>query len=264
MLLAIISAANNPQPALKACFQKLSTSPLALAIQMAYICFMHLRITGLILFILTLLWVVLMGISTAPIEPEWSAVSYLDWASKPSFSYLLNYINVTLLTAGVVFLFVQLFVFLRVRNRQAALAALMFVPIYGMLNLICYSIQISVVPAMAENALHHEDSLELVAQLVQANPDSLVGFLNGLAYALLGIPSMIYGCLLIKESKAITGYALLFSGFQSLLGLAGMLMDSRILSLGILIGGFLFLISLGGILFEFSPRFEGALPSIES
>lgn len=228
---------------------------------MAYICCMQLRITGLILFILTLLWVVLMGISTAPIEPDWSAASYLDWASKPSLSYLLNYINVTLLTAGVVLLFVQLYLFLQERNRQTVLAALLFVPIYGMLNLICYSIQISVVPAMAENALHHQESFELVAQLIQANPESLVGFLNGLAYAILGIPSIIYGYLLIKESKVITGYALLLSGILSLLGFAGMLMDSRILSMGIMIGGFLFLISLGGVLLEFRPFRKQKHPS---
>jgi len=214
----------------------------------------QLRITGLILFLMTILWVILMGISTADIEPVWSPGDYVEWASQPSFSYRLNYINVSLLTLGVVIFFALLYKVLNQKSKGIALAGLVFVPIYGMMNLICYSLQISFVPSMAQSALGHPESIQSAAQWIQANPDSIAGFVNGLAYALLAVPSLIFGYLLILDARRLSGLTLMLSGFLCLLGITGMILNSRILSMGIMAGGFIFLISLGCIVVEFRER----------
>lgn len=202
-----------------------------------------------------------MAISTAPVKPGWSAENFIEWVSSPTKAYVINYLNVTVLTVGVVFLFAQFYMHLKDKLHRLSIGGLLFVPIYGVINLISYSIQISLVPALAGNALDNVENIELVAQLIQANPNSAIGFLNGLAYAILGIPSLIYGRLLIRESKKVTGYALVLNGIFCMLGVIGMVLESRILSLGVLVGGFLFLVSLGGILFEFrNPRIQSEDP----
>ncbi|MEN8201431.1 MAG: hypothetical protein ABFS28_02470 [Bacteroidota bacterium] len=212
------------------------------------------RITGLILFLLTLLWVVLMGLSTIAIEPGWGPVDYVKWVSEPSLSYRLNYINVSVLTLGVVLFFTLLYSYLKQRSEGAALAGLIFVPIYGVMNLICYSLQISLVPFLAQAAMGHPESMHGVSQWIQANPASAAGFINGLAYAVLGIPSIIFGYLLMAESGKFSGLTLMLNGIFCVIGIIGMMLDIRILSMGVMVGGFLFLVSLGCIWFELRSR----------
>jgi len=215
------------------------------------------RITSLILFLMTLLWVVLMGISTSAIEPDWNPEDYVRWTSQPGISYLLNYINVSLLTIGVVFLFTLLYRYLKQGSEGLALAGLIFVPVYGVMNLICYSLQISLVPSMAQGALGHPESIPGVSQWIQANPSSVAGFINGLAYAVLGIPSIIYGYLLLVDNRKFSGLTLLLNGCLCVIGIIGMIFENRILSMGVMAGGILFLLSLGFIWFEF--RIQGSL-----
>lgn len=211
----------------------------------------QIRVTALILFFLTLLWVILMALSTAAIEQAWTPSDYVEWISEPSLSFRINYLNVSFLTLGVVFFFVLLFKYLKLKSRSLALAGFVFVPIYGVLNLFCYSVQINLVPAMAQTALAQGESILRVAQWIQASPVSIVGKLNGLAYALLGIPSFLYGYLLIMDTRRVSGLTLLLSGILCLLGMAGMLFESKVLSMGTMAGGFLFLISLGAFWFDF-------------
>jgi hypothetical protein len=196
-----------------------------------------------------------MVLSTADIEPGWAEADYVKWASEPGLSFRLNYINVSFLTMGVVYLFVLLFRYLKQDARNVALAGFIFVPMYGILNLFCYSVQINLVPSMAQAVLaqpafEQGESIQRVAQWIQANPASVVGKLNGLAYALLGIPSILFGYLLMRKAIRYSGLTLLLNGILCLIGIAGMMLDIRILSMGTLAGGFLFLISLGSIWFE--------------
>jgi hypothetical protein len=213
---------------------------------------------------MTLLWVVLMILSTAAIEPGWVGADYVKWASEASVSYKINYFNVSILTAGVVYFFFLLFRYLKLKSPSLALTGLVFVPIYGLLNLFSYSVQITLVPAMAQSAVAQSavaqsamefgDSIQRVAQWIQANPASIVAKLNGLAYALLGIPSILYGYLLILDSRRFSGLTLILNGILCVIGITGMMLDIRILSMGTLAGGFLFLISLGAFWFEFRVR----------
>lgn len=216
------------------------------------------RVTALILFCMTLLWVVLMALSTAAIEPDWSPFDFVEWAAESNLSYRLNYINVSLLTLGVVYFFTLLYRYLKQRSEGAALAGLIFVPMYGLMNLLCYSLQIIHVPSMAQSALDHPESMYAVSQWIQANPVSVLGFINGLAYAVLGIPSIIYGYLLIQDSRIISGYTLLSNGIFCIIGIIGIVLNSNILSFGVMAGGFLFLVSLLSIWLELGRRTDPA------
>lgn len=208
-------------------------------------------ITALILLLQTILWIVFMGISTAEVEPEWTGMDYLDWAADRGIPYLINYVNVSLLTLAVVFFYTILYIYLRDGAELLATTGYVFIPVYGLMNLLAYSIQISVVPEMAAGAIASGESIRLVSQLIQVNPGSLVGFINGLAYALLGIPSILFGILLYRRSKKLTGMFLSLNGVFCILGIAGYLMESQILASGVVIGGIVFPVALAMVLVEF-------------
>jgi hypothetical protein len=118
-----------------------------------------------------------------------------------------------------------------------------FVPIYGLLNLFAYLSQITIVPRMA--ALQPVPDL-LLAQMVQAWPGSAVNVLNNLGYAVLGVPSIIFGLLLGRETPSLrlAGILLALSGVASIVGIAGIAARSAALALGSIVGGVLFLIAL--------------------
>ena len=209
------------------------------------------RITALILLIQTVIWVVFMGISSAPIEPGWGDVDYLLWASERGTAYLINYVNVTLLTIVVVVFFAFLYVYLKDGAEKLALSGLLLVPVYGVLNLVVYSLQISLVPTLATNALSNGESITMAAQLIQVNPSSVAGYFNGLAYAILGIPSIGFGILLYRSLKKLSGLFLALNGALCILGIIGYFTGNGLLSMGILLGGIAFLVFLLMMVIEF-------------
>jgi len=209
------------------------------------------RITAFILLIQTIIWVIFMGISSAPIEPDWLALDYVTWASEKGVAYLINYVNVSLLTLLVVILFTFLYSFLKEGAGPLAISGLILVPIYGIMNLVCYSIQISVVPTMAEGALIRGDSVQFISQLIQADPGSLAGYINGLAYAVLGIPSILFGMLLYRQSKRWSGALLAVNGLLCITGITGYHLGNDLLSTGTMAGGIIFLLALLGMVIEF-------------
>ncbi len=75
-----------------------------------------------------------------------------------------------------------------------------------------------------------------------------------MAYAILGIPSMIYGFLLIKESKKISGLLIALNGAFCIIGINGYIIKNSILASGIMIGGMLFMGCLVAMAFEFRNK----------
>jgi len=214
-----------------------------------------LRVTALILLVMTLFWVILTVISMSGIDPLWKDADFVKWVSDPDIFRTMNYVNVTLLTIGIVVFFSFLYNYFA-EYKDHAIVGFVFIPIYGMINLFCYSSQISLVPEIARSAITSQDDMLFAAAIVHANSHSMVGFLNGLAYALLGIPSIVFGVLLYRRMKKISGIILLLSGIMCIVGFTGYLTDSKMLSLGIMIGGILFLLSLISMVFEFKKKAE--------
>jgi hypothetical protein len=82
--------------------------------------------------------------------------------------------------------------------------------------------------------------------MVQAWPGSAVNVLNNLGYAVLGVPSIIFGLLMSGESPSmrVAGILLALSGVASIVGLVGIVIQSAALGLGSIVGGVVFLAAL--------------------
>jgi Ca2+/Na+ antiporter len=203
-----------------------------------------LRIFFAILLFQTVVWVLLMVITTSSVQPDWGPVEYLEWIAGQKLAGTLNYINASLLTLVAVILFVQLYLELRGQSEHLALSGLVLIAVYGVLNLMVYSLQVTIVPALARSALSEPENHLWVVQLIQAFPGSVAGYLNGLAYSVLGVPSILFGILLNRKHLRISGWLLALSGGFSIIGLVGYHLDSPIISAGTLAGGIFFLLFL--------------------
>ncbi|MBM3312162.1 MAG: hypothetical protein FJY80_11715 [Candidatus Aminicenantes bacterium] len=213
----------------------------------------HQRTTAIIAAILlaeTIAWVVCTSFSMSQVKPSWGDIDYLRWVAAPDIFFLLNYINATLLTITVPPLFILLWSAQKEDHPLPSAAGLIFIPAYALLNIACYSIQIGLVPAIAARSLDSPDMQRWAIQLVQARSDTVVGYLNGLAYGILGIPSIIYGCLMIRGTCRVSGFFLLANGIACIVGIAGYTMNNAILGRGILAGGLLFLVALVFMIIE--------------
>lgn len=210
----------------------------------------NIQISALIVFILCVSWIVLGIFSMPPVKAELTNLDYLQWVSRPSLSFTLTYINATLLTIIDVILFYFLYSYLNVFNKTYAQLGLIFIPIYGVLNIVCYSIQITTVPTIAKIAIS-SGNIDFAIQLVQAKNDSLIGYLNGLAYTILAIPSILYGYLLIKQRNKFSGLFLIASAIFDVFGIIGYLIGNKTLAIGMILGGVAFSVSLIYMVFEF-------------
>lgn len=211
---------------------------------------------ALLTLILTTLWLILMIWDAATAGPLNTFDQVLAHVSKHGWSYTLTYINAGLLTTSVIALMGGLSLYSKPFAPRWSRVGLIFVPVYGVLNLIAYLSQITLVPALLEAIQNPE--LEATARLllrfsIQLWPSSVVSFFNGLAYAILGIPSIIFGWAIIQGNRALrfAGWLLALNGIACILGTIGQLMDNRFLSQGTLLGGALFWLALFPMTFVF-------------
>jgi hypothetical protein len=195
---------------------------------------------SLICLIETVLWLILLIYGTV----TQGTVETLDQALASVADlgplHTLTYANATLITISATMLFAGLTVRC---GQDAPLWAAMgaaFVPVYCLLNLFAYLSQITIVPRLV--ALRPASD-PVLAQMIQAWPGSTVNVVNNLGYAVLGIPSIIFGLLLIgkRAPLPLAGILLALSGAASILGIIGIVAGSAVLGLGSIVGGMLFL-----------------------
>ncbi|MEW5869865.1 MAG: hypothetical protein AB1894_11360 [Chloroflexota bacterium] len=208
-----------------------------------------LGILAFTLAIMTTLFLVLFITDMASAGPLDTFGQVLAHVSRQSWLSLVAYANVTLLTAVATIFFAGLYVYCRADAPLASAAAVIFVPVYSVFNFFAYFSQITVIPRMLE--LHHMPEYQAMAsfwlrQLLQTGPGSAVSIFNNFAYAILGIPSIIFGVLLYRMYPSARLGALLFalSGVASMLGIIGFVVDSALLSWGSMVGAVFFLLSL--------------------
>lgn len=131
--------------------------------------------------------------SAGPMETFEQAVAY---ASRLHSLFYVTYLNAALLTLVAVALFAALYAWLKPIAPGWAVIGLTFVPIYGVFNLAAYLSQVTLVPGLVTLRLdpHTTYMAEvLLRQTLLAWSESAGAFFNGLAYAILGIPSILYG-----------------------------------------------------------------------
>jgi cytochrome c oxidase assembly factor CtaG len=96
-----------------------------------------------------------------------------------------------------------------------------------------------------------EDLLQvLLGQFIQLWEHSTIAFINNYAYAILGIPSVLFGFAIYQMKPGlsrITGLLLIISAFACLLGIIGIITGNQVLANGSAFGGGLFFLSLIGM-----------------
>jgi hypothetical protein len=203
---------------------------------------------------LTVTCVIFSGISISQGQPASPGGEYLTWLSKPDAFYTAYYVGAVILTLLIVALFTQLYGYLSNINRTAALAGIVFIPVYGAINLVCYSLQITVVPSLAADALSIGGDVGFVSQLILNDSRSVLGFVYGLAYSVLAIPSIIYGLVFVKNAKKGSGIMLIIHGLLYVAGIAGFMLQNDVLSQGLNLGAIAFLICLVFLILDFRTR----------
>ena len=198
---------------------------------------------SLICLIFTVIWLVLLIYGAATQGPVETLEQALASVAHLGLLHYLTYANATLITLSATMLFAGLYVRCKTEAPLWAAMGAAFVPIYGLLNLFAYLSQITIVPRLV--ALQPASDL-LLAQMVQGWPGSAVNVVNNLGYAVLGIPSIIFGLLLGKRHAPmrLAGILLALSGVASIIGMAGIVAQSPALGLGSIVGGVLFLAAL--------------------
>jgi hypothetical protein len=193
--------------------------------------------------ITTAIWLVLLIVGVATQGPVETLEQALASVADLDLLHYLTYANAALITITATLLFAGLHVYCKPQDAVWAVMGLAFVPAYTVLNLFAYLSQITIVPRLVD--LQPESSL-LLAQLVQSWPGSAVNVLNNLGYAILGIPSLIFGWLLFQRQRAmrLAGGLLALSGTASLVAMVGIILQNAALSLGSIVSGVLFLLAL--------------------
>jgi hypothetical protein len=220
---------------------------------------------SMILFILLIIWVVTMIASSADVKPGWTATDYIRKITDPGFVFKLCYINATLFTIIVIIYMVILFRFFYGQYPLLSLSAIIFVPIYGLMNLFVYSSQVIILPALVEKISAENLSateINAISNWIQLLPGSIISMINALAYAILGIPSLLFGWIMIRVNKSgkIAGTLLILNTLVCWAGIIGIVLKNKILSFGVVLGGLLFTVS---VFFIFS-MFKKINPSFGS
>jgi hypothetical protein len=199
--------------------------------------------------LLTVLWLGLLIADMATAGPLETFEQVADHAGRLGWLFYATYTNAALITVCATALLAALHAFLRPAAPPWILIGLVFTPVYTVLNLIAYLSQLVVVPpllALRDDPSYHAAADLLLRQMLQSWPTSGMAFFNGLAYAILGIPSILYGILLWRRGHPLqwSGLLLALNGAACILGAVGFLMGSALLSMGTVIGGVLFLLAL--------------------
>jgi hypothetical protein len=215
---------------------------------------MNLKLLGylsLLSLVVTAIWLVLFitGMAGAPPLETWEEA--VSAARSIDGLFYLTYLNAVLVTLFALALFGGLYAYLRSVSPLWAAIGLVFVPVYGLLNLVVYFSQITLLPRLLpflDNPRHAPTMEILISQFFQQWTGSTLNVFNNLGYAILGIPSIIFGMLLVNAifhaMLRIAGVLLVTSGIASLLGIVGILAGSELLGWGSVLGGALYLLAL--------------------
>ena len=197
----------------------------------------------------TALWIVLLILyqtTTPPVETLADQISVIEsnWGL-----FVLNYLNAGMITIFTTAAMAGLYQFCRDGSPIWAAVGLVFVPMYGLVNSLVYFAQIFVLPRLIE--LYHVPETAAAAEVflrlaVHQWSGSAAAFANALAYAFLGVPSILFGILLVRKAPAlrIGGILLALSGLLSLVAFFGIGIGSPALAMMTLVGGAVFLVAL--------------------
>ena len=209
----------------------------------------HIGWLGLAVFLTTLTWIILLMLSDSTTLTPKTIDEKISMIQAEQNMYAFSYLNAGILTFFNIMFMSALYLFCKNYNEFWSTVSFVFVPIYGMANLFSYLSQVFLLPEIQElyqNPETQHFARVLLALTIHTWPGSLVESINGMAYALLGIPSIILPLIGLRKPRflAIGGYLLITSGILSIIAFLGILTKiGYLLNLSIF-GGVVFLFSL--------------------
>jgi hypothetical protein len=220
------------------------------------------KLTGLLALLcllFTIFWLIFLIADMASAGPLETFAQVSAHAARLNWLYYATYYNAALVTLSAVAFMSALYAWLKPAAPDWTVIGLVFVPIYGALNLVVYLSQVTLVPRLFALRAdpRYVDGVDLLLRLtLQAWPISTLAFFNGLAYAILGIPSILFGILLWKHPGAPRwgGVLLALNGVACILGMIGFLTDNPLLGQGALVGGICFLLALFPLSWSFLQK----------
>jgi hypothetical protein len=210
----------------------------------------RLGVIALVTALSTYIWLVIVVLEKVVGDVEVDTMQQaLSYVSSGGGLYTLNYANATVITLAATMLYAGLYFYLREDMPLWSLLGVIFVPVYCGLNLFCYLSQITIIPRLlllAELTEYGSAAELLTALFVQLWPNSITALLNSLAYALLGIPSIIFGIGMLRKGRMmqIAGMLIALNGAAAIIGFLGMLIGSEMIGAGTFFSGILFSIGL--------------------
>jgi hypothetical protein len=209
----------------------------------------YLGYSSLICLLLTLFWLLLFLLDTYNQETIVQLEDLKKNLMQIKWTFYAAYINAGLLTLAVPAFLVGLYFQHKETFPYASLLALIYLPVYVGLNVFSYFSQPVFIPeVMSRISSNYNDNIfnEQLAILTHMWPFSLTAFTNSLAYAIVGVPSLIFGVINLNEKPTLrlAGSLLGMSGLASIIGFAGIIFKNRFLIDGTVVGGILFLLSL--------------------
>jgi hypothetical protein len=197
----------------------------------------------------TAIWALLLILSQVSAPPANTLHEKIVSLKNTGFLFYFNYFNAAFITLFNVAVFSGLYLYCRNYDPFWATIGVAFVPIYGLGNLIAYLSQIFIVPDLV--GLYQAPETAQIAQIllgffIQDWSGSAIQALNGLSYAVLGIPSIIFAVIMYRQENALRtgGVLLAVSGGLSLIAFIGLAVSSSVLADATLLSGFVFLIAL--------------------
>ena len=218
-----------------------------------------LGVLSLICLVVTILWLVFLIAGMAVAGPLETFEQVLAHVNKADVIFYVTYTNAALVTVSAVMLFAALHLYYKPIAPEWSSIGVSFVPIYGAMNLVVYLSQVTVVPRLLQlQAMPEYQALSqfLLRQAIQQWPDSVISIVNNLAYAVLGVPSIIFGVLMLKSAPDLRlgGILLALNGIACIAGFIGIAAQSAWLSQGSFVGGVLFLLALAPMSWVFLQR----------
>ncbi len=209
-----------------------------------------LGILSLLTLLFTVVWLVLLVASAVGQGPASTFEQVLAGVARLDATFYLTHINATFITIFATALFAGLYVYCRPYLPDwAGVIGIVFVPVYATMNLFAYLSQVTLVPTLLklQQMADYQAAAGLMLRLtIQQWPGSTVWVFNNLAYALLGIPSIIFGIALCRRGMALwmAGILLASNGIACIMGVIGILVGNSAMALGSAVGRGLFLLAL--------------------
>jgi hypothetical protein len=206
-------------------------------------------ILALVNLVLVTLWVVTLIWGMARSGAVETFDEALDQVHDHDGLYLVTYANAVFFTLSTTMLFGALYAYFRPVAPSWSAVGIVLVPVYSAFNLFVYASQITIVPQLVElQSLPGTDAAAtfFLGQMIQIWPGSAIGIVNGLAYAILGIPSIIYGLLLWRGNRLrrAAGVLLVLNALACFAWLIGLVGGVPLLEIGTVVGGFLYWLAL--------------------